>query len=91
MNALDFEFADIPLSIKSNEYLLDDFDNDMCRCLLVDYNGDLFTFGQPFFRSFNIALDYNSTMITIISQDKNDSSPIDGAWPSSSSNSVTYA
>lgn len=38
MNTLDFYFSTISLSIKSNEYLLDDFDNDMCRCLLVESN-----------------------------------------------------
>jgi len=57
--------------IQPNEYLLYDVSSNTCRSLITNNTEEeAFVLGTPFFRSFNIILNYNTTEITIFDLDK---------------------
>lgn len=75
--------SNIDLTVYPSEYLLDDFTNNQCRSLISTNDqgsNDLYGLGEPFFRSYNIKLNYWTTEITIYTPGKTDYSPETNNW-----------
>lgn len=69
------------LSIGPQEYLIDNFTAGTCNSLLSTNDEELFILGEPFFRAFNVKLNFNTTEITLFKNNKYTYSPVQGAWP----------
>jgi len=68
--------------IYPSEYLVDNSTAGSCSALISTNDQNWWMFGEPFFRSYNVKLNYNTTEITIYSNAKQNNSPIEGAWTS---------
>jgi len=46
-------------------YLMDNFTNNTCNCLISANPFDIYILGEPFFRAFDVMLNYNTSAIEI--------------------------
>lgn len=74
------------LNIPPAMYLLDDFNSNSCRSLIIENSEETLVFGKPFFRAYNVVLNFNTTEITIIEPTAGKQSPIDSGFPEPDNN-----
>jgi hypothetical protein len=80
MSDILMQTDNMEFSIPPNVYLLDDFTSNTCSSLITANDNNLFVLGEPFFRMYNIKLNYLTTEITIYTPTKENYSPIVGAF-----------
>lgn len=68
------------LEIFPSEYLLDDFTNNQCLALISTNAESVFGLGEPFFRSYDLKLNYLTAEITIFTDNKQAASPETDDW-----------
>lgn len=71
----------ITLTIGPSEYLIDNFTAGTCNSLISYNDEEMFILGEPFFRSYNVKLNFNTTEITLFKNNKYAYSPVQGSWP----------
>lgn len=60
----------INLEIPPSTYLIDDFTAGTCNSLITANDANLFVLGEPFFRTYNVKLNYLTTEISIYTPTK---------------------
>lgn len=70
--------------IYPQDYLIDDSTTSPAQCVAAISTNEqnYFALGQPFFRAYNIMLNYDTMQISIYSNSKENNSPIDLDWSS---------
>jgi hypothetical protein len=68
--------------IYPSEYLLDDFTSNTCQALISTTAESVIGLGQPFFRTYNIKLNYQTAEISIYTPNKQATSPVTDSWSS---------
>jgi hypothetical protein len=70
--------------IYPQDYLVDDSSTSPAQCVAaISTNAEnYFALGQPFFRAYNVQLDYSTMQISVYSNTKENNSPIALGWSS---------